>query len=175
MKRLIAIFFLCVMVVIALIIGLNFTKPDYYTEYLRIHIRANSNLEVDQDIKYLIKDEIVDYLTPIISNCTTKKEFQQKLVENLSNLECISSNILAQNNFDYKASAEVTNEYFPARTYDNLTLESGYYDALIINLGSGEGNNWWCVVYPPLCFLNSNANYCYKSRIYEVIKKYFGG
>ncbi len=175
MKRFVAIFFLCIATVIAIVVGVNFSKPNYKTEYLRIHIRANSNLEIDQNIKYLIKDKIVDYLTPVISSCTTKKEFQQKLEENLSNIECISSNILAQNNFNYKASAKVTNEYFPARTYDNLTLESGYYDALIINLGSGEGNNWWCVVYPPLCFLNSNADYCYKSRIYEVIKKYFGG
>lgn len=175
MKRLFAIFFLCLSIALVVVLALNYTKPNYYTDYLRIHIRANSNLEVDQNIKYIIKDEIVAYLTPVISTCTTKKEFQQKLQENLSNIECISSRILAQNNFNYKASAKVTNEYFPARTYDNLTLESGYYDALIINLGSGEGNNWWCVVYPPLCFLNSNANYYYKSRIQEVIKKYFGG
>ncbi len=175
MKRFVAIFFLCISIVIATVVGISFSKPNYHEEYLRIHIRANSNLDIDQDIKYLIKDKIVEFLTPVISSCKTKQEFEKALNENLINIECISNNILAQNNFNYKASAKVNNEYFPTRTYDNLTLESGYYDALIVNLGSGEGNNWWCVVYPPLCFLNSNANYLYQSRILEVIKKYFGG
>lgn len=175
MKKFIAIFFLIFTVVIVFIVGVSVNKPNYHTEYLRIHIRANSNLEIDQNIKYEIKDRVVEYLTPVISCCTTKDEFVEKLTQNLSNIECISNTILAQNNFNYKASAKINNEYFPARTYDNLTLEDGFYDALIINLGTGEGNNWWCVAYPPLCFLNSNANYIYKSRIYETIKKYFGG
>ena len=176
MKKFIVIFFLCILTAGLFIIGtISTNKTKTHNEYLRIHIRANSNLDIDQDIKYKVKDSVVDFLTPIISTCQTKKDFEEKLKENLTNIECITNNILAQNNFDYKASARVNNEYFPTRTYDNLTLENGYYDALIIELGKAQGNNWWCVVYPPLCFLNSNANYVYKSRIIEIIKKYFGG
>ena len=175
MKKLFTIFFLCIILIVLFIFGFNTNNKTYYKEYLRIHIRANSNLNCDQDIKYKIKDEIVAFLTPIISSCDKKKDFENKLQQNLKNIECISNNILAQNNFDYKSSAKIDNEYFPVRSYDNLTLENGYYDALIVNLGSGEGDNWWCVVYPPLCFLNSNADYNYKSRIAEIIKKYFGG
>ena len=174
MKRFISIFFLCLTICIMFIIGI-FSTSQYHIEYLRIHIRANSNSQVDQDIKYQIKDEIVEFLTPIISSCKTKKDFQNKLNQNLSNIVGIANKILAQNNFDYKSSAKITNEYFPVRSYDNVTLENGYYDALIVNLGSGEGDNWWCVVYPPLCFLNSNADYVYKSRILEIIKQFFGG
>lgn len=175
MKKVFTIFFLFLLSFIFIIFGSLLKKEEYYTEYLRIHIRANSNLTIDQDIKYRVKDEIVDFLTPIISSCNVKKDFEKKLKENLVNIECIANNFLAQNNFDYKAKARIDNEYFPVRSYDNLTLENGYYDALIIDLGSGEGDNWWCVVYPPLCFLNSNADYCYRSRIVEIIKKYFGG
>ena len=175
MKRLFTIFFLCLILVFIFLFGVNLNNKTYYKEYLRIHIRANSNLTCDQDIKYKIKDKIVSFLTPIISSCNEKKDFENKLQQNLKNIECIANNILAQNNFDYKSSARIDNEYFPVRSYDNLTLENGYYDALIVNLGSGEGDNWWCVVYPPLCFLNSNADYNYKSRIAEIIKKYFGG
>lgn len=175
MKKIFTIFFLIVIIFILVFISGWFESKKYNKEYLRIHIRANSNLGVDQDIKYEIKDVIVDFLTPVISSCNTKSDFEKKLNDNLKNIECIANNILAQNNFDYKANAKINNEYFPTRSYDNLTLENGYYDALIINLGSGEGDNWWCVVYPPLCFLNSNADYCYKSRIVEIIKKYFGG
>lgn len=175
MKRLFTIFFLCLTLIFCFALGLANTNSNYHTEYLRIHIRANSNLDCDQNIKYEIKDSIVEYLTPIIANCNTKKDFENKLSENLKNIECIANNILAQNSFDYKSSASINNEYFPVRSYDNLVLENGYYDALIVSLGSGEGDNWWCVVYPPLCFLNSNADYCYKSRIAEIVKKYFGG
>lgn len=176
MKRLLTVFFLFLCVVVCFVVGFNIEKKqNAYENYLRIHIRANSNNSNDQDIKYIIKDAIVEYLTPIISNCETKEQFELVLSNNLYNIECISNEILAQNSFDYKTSASINYEYFPVRSYDNLTLENGYYDALIINLGSGKGDNWWCVVYPPLCFLNNNADYIYKSRLLEVVKKYFGG
>lgn len=176
MKRTFTIFFLCVLLVICVLVGVSINNNNKQHEnYLRIHIRANSNLDADQSVKYLIKDAVVDFLTPVISTCKTKGEFEKVLQENLINIECIADEILAQNSFDYKSSASINNEYFPVRSYDNLTLENGYYDALIINLGSGSGDNWWCVVYPPLCFLNSNADYCYKSRILDIVKKYFGG
>lgn len=175
MKKFFAIFFLLVILVVLFVFGFENNINSYHHEYLRIHIRANSNSVIDQDVKYQIKDCVIDFLTPIISSCNQKKDFENKLKQNLNNIECIANNVLAQNNFDYKSSARLDNEYFPIRSYDNLTLENGYYDALIIDLGSGDGDNWWCVVYPPLCFLNSNADYKYKSRIAEIINKYFGG
>ena len=173
MKRFLTIFFLCLIVITSFYFGL-IKKETNHNDFLRIHIRANSNLEIDQNVKYRVKDAIVEYLTPLISNCNTKEDFLNILQKNLNNIECISNNILAQNSFDYFTTAFVNNEYFPVRTYDGFTLENGYYDALIINLGSGKGDNWWCVVYPPLCFTNSSNQY-YKSRIVEIIKKYFGG
>lgn len=173
MKRFLTIFFLCLIIAIGFIFGLNKNKINH-NDYLRIHIRANSNLEIDQNVKYQVKDSIVEYLTPIISNCNSKEDFLQVLQKNLNNIECISNKILAQNSFDYFTTAQINNEYFPVRSYDGFTLENGYYDALIVNLGSGKGDNWWCVVYPPLCFTNS-SNKNYKSRIVEIIKKYFGG
>lgn len=176
MKRIFTIFFLSVLLLVCIIVGANISNNSKHHEnYLRIHIRANSNSDADQQVKYIVKDAVVDYLTPVISNCKTKEDFENALKQNLVNIQCIADEILAHNSFDYKSSASINNEYFPIRSYDNLTLENGFYDALIINLGSGSGDNWWCVVYPPLCFLNSNTDYCYKSRILEIIKKYFGG
>ena len=174
MKKFLAIFFCLSLVGFFVYIGEK-EENNHYTEYLRIHIRANSNEQVDQDIKYQIKDEIVDYLTPIISTCTTKSEFESKLNQNLLQITRIANKILAHNNLDYESTAQITNEFFPVRTYGNLTLDSGYYDALIVNLGTGTGDNWWCVVYPPLCFVGENTTYSYKSRLLEVIKKFFGG
>ena len=64
--------------------------------------------------------------------------------------------ILRQKGFNYVSNVKINNEYFPSRTYENTTLESGYYDAVIIELGEAKGDNWWCVMYPPLCFVNKN-------------------
>lgn len=174
MKKFIAIFF-CVLAVAGLIFFGRKEEEKSHTEYLRIHIRANSNEQIDQDIKYQIKDKIVEFLTPVIASCTTKKEFENKLNQNLLQITRIANEILAHNNLDYESSAKITNEYFPVRSYGDLTLDSGYYDALIVNLGTGKGDNWWCVVYPPLCFVGENTKYVYKSRLLEVIKKFFGG
>lgn len=142
------------------------------TEYLRIHIRADSNEALAQQVKYKVKDKVVEYLTPIIAQIRTKEQAKQKLNENLSQIKKVVDNTLKQNGFKYTSTVKLQSEHFPLRTYGEFTLESGIYDALIIELGSGEGNNWWCVVYPPLCFTGSGTNYTYKSKIFEIIKEF---
>ncbi len=142
------------------------------TEYLRIHIRADSNSERDQSVKYEIKDAVVDFLTPIVAQCDNKEKAEKAITDNLNNIERIADEVLIKRGFTYRSQAKINNEEFPTRTYGEFTLEKGYYDALIINLGSGQGDNWWCVVYPPLCFTDTKV-YKYKSKIYEIIKSFF--
>lgn len=159
--------------VIAIIIlsGIGFLLPSGNTEYLRIHIRANSNAEIDQSVKYAVKDAVVSFLTPIVAECDTKEKAEAAINDNLKNIEAVADRVLEEKGFTYKSSAKINNEKFPTRVYDDLTLESGYYDALIINLGEGAGNNWWCVVYPPLCFTGS-GNYVYRSKVLEIIRRF---
>jgi len=92
------------------------------------------------------------------------------MTEQKERLEAIADGILSNNGFSYKCEIVVRNEKFPTRVYDGVTLKSGYYDALIVNLGKAEGDNWWCVVYPPLCF--GNAKPVYRSKIAEIIAKF---
>lgn len=149
------------------------TPQSENTEYLRIHIRANSNSEIDQSVKYKVKDAVVDYLIPILSTCQTKEQSVETVNANLGNIESVAKNVLQQNGFCYGANAKINNEQFPTRSYGELTLESGFYDALILNLGSGTGDNWWCVVYPPLCFVNGGTSVnTFKSRILEIINSF---
>lgn len=169
MKKVICVLIGLVCVATLLLCGV---KKESNTQYLRIHIRANSNLEIDQNVKYKIKDQLVDFLTPILSECVTVENAKIKMQENLSNIERIANKTLEKNGFDYKAKAKINNEYFPTRSYSDLTLESGYYDALIVELGSAKGDNWWCVVYPPLCFTGGNSKPIYKSKIAEIIKNF---
>ncbi len=145
--------------------------PNEEKEYLRIHIRANSNSSVDQEIKYKVKDEVVDALIPILSDVETFDEAKKVVVQNFDLITKTADKVLEENGFSYVSSVRLAEENFPTRQYGDLTLESGIYDALIIDLGSGEGNNWWCLVYPAFCFTNSqNSTNCeYISKILEII------
>lgn len=147
------------------------------SEYLRIHIRANSNSEIDQNVKYLVKDAVVQIMIPFLSECETKSEAETIILKNFDLIEKTANQVLAVNGFSYNSKARLSTEEFPTRDYNGFVLEEGFYDALILELGEGKGNNWWCVVYPPLCFLNNNASgegVIYKSKLIEIIKSILG-
>ena len=169
---------ICVIVVLILllIIGASFLPTaEVEYDYLRLHIRANSNSEIDQNIKYEIKDELVEFLTPYFCNVTSKNEAVE-IVNNLKEkMSEICVEVLRKNGFNYSANVKINNEYFPTRTYSNTTLESGYYDAVIVELGCAEGDNWWCVMYPPLCFITreNQTEITFKSKIAEWFKSLF--
>lgn len=164
--------FLIIGIIVLSGIGLLSFKEQPHKEYLRIHIRANSNLAEDQQVKYVVKDKIVEYLTPFISDCKTKQKAETLLEDNLKGIEQVALAVLRQNGFNYSVKASVKREEFPTRVYDGVCLESGFYDALIIELGSGKGDNWWCVVYPPLCF-TGGVSLVYRSKILDIINDFF--
>lgn len=143
-------------------------------EYLRIHIRADSNEDRAQAVKYLVRDEVVDYLTPFVATYETQSQATLGVKEQLVNIERVAREVLVRNGFDYGARASVKTESFPTRVYGEYTLPAGEYTALIIELGSGKGDNWWCVVYPPLCFAGraNGKNVLYKSKIAEIIQSW---
>ena len=147
-------------------------KSDKNAEYLRIHIRANSNSDIDQSIKYDVKSLTVDFLTPYMETVSSKSEAITVLNKVKGDLKNKIDGLLAKKGFNYKSSVLIKNEEFPTRVYEDLTLEKGYYDAVVVNLGEASGNNWWCVVYPPLCFLNDESDVSYKSKIVEAIESF---
>lgn len=171
MKK-ISISFLFIFIIVLSVIGLALPTSTTHTEYLRIHIRANSNEQIDQSVKYEIKDKIVEYLTPYISECDTLNKAENLLVSNLKGIEKVADKHLEIRGFNYSSKADVRTEEFPTRTYDELTLSAGKYRALIVTLGDGKGDNWWCVVYPPLCFVGNGTRYEYKSKILEIINQF---
>lgn len=172
MKKICISFLGCIIIVLSAICIFT-PKQNSKVEYLRIHIRANSNLEIDQSVKYLVKDKVVSFLTPLIAECDTKPKALKTLEKNLKNIEQVANSVLMDKGFNYVSNAKINTEAFPTRAYNDLTLDAGFYDALIINLGSGSGDNWWCVVYPPLCFTGEGTSYIYKSKIYEIINNFF--
>ena len=172
----VAIFLAVAFLVVLINANFNLSSGTLNTsDFLRIHIRANSNSEEDQAIKYAIKNNIVDALTPLIAESESKDDAINIISNNLNLIETVANNFLAQSGFNYSSKASINSEYFPLRQYDDYVLDSGLYDALILNLGTGLGDNWWCVVYPPLCFVNesSGTNIVYRSKILEIIKNFF--
>lgn len=143
----------------------------------RIHIVANSNTTADQEIKFVIKNAIVDYLTPIVADCSNKEECINAVKLKLDVLTCVVDTELKNAGFDYHAKLDVTKKDFPTRYYENIILKQGEYDCICVELGEAKGDNWWCVVYPPLCFVNKNKceeqDIVYQSKILEIVKKYF--
>lgn len=142
------------------------SEPDY----LRIHILANSSDSIDQMIKYEVKDAIVVYLEELIGASSSKEEAIETISNRLSDIASLSNHILKKNGFSYRTKVSLGEENFPTRIYEGVTMEAGIYDTLIVELGDGKGENWWCVVYPPLCY--SGEKIVYKSYLYELIKGY---
>lgn len=158
--------------IISLTVAVNVNTKTKNEEYLRIHIRANSNEVIDQNIKYQVKDAMVNILTPYIAECNTKEDALNLLYRKEEYLEDVVDNLLFYNGFNYSCNIVVRNEKFPTRVYEDFTLLEGFYDAVIVELGKAEGDNWWCVVYPPLCFTGNESGIVYKSKILEIINNF---
>lgn len=171
MKKVLSL--ICLILICAL---LPFTSgcASSESEYLRLHIRANSNLECDQLVKLKVRDAVIDYLTPVLSEAEDVREAEKLIESRLPELEKLCNETLLSQGYSYGARARITDERFPTKSYGDLVLEGGVYRAVIIELGSGEGDNWWCVAYPPLCFIgeDSGGNIRYKSIIMEIIEKW---
>ncbi len=173
MKKLCISFLLIGIITLITVVGVNNSNNN--VEYLRIHIRANSNSQIDQNVKYEVKSLVVEYLTPFIAECNTKEQTEKVLTDNKDELENKIDLLLYKKGFNYNSNIAIRNEKFPTRVYEDFTLEEGFYDAIVIELGQAEGDNWWCVVYPPLCFTGNESSIVYKSKIFEIIENFKKG
>ncbi len=180
MKRVCIIFLLSIIISLTALgfsgissVNDNATTSAQNTQYLRIHIRAHSNASEAQAVKYAVRDKVVEYLTPLVAGYATQSEAVEGVTQHLDGIKEVADSTLQANGYPYSARASVKCEYFPTRVYEGYTLPAGEYTALIVELGEGQGDNWWCVVYPPLCFsAPTGKNIVYKSKILEIIQRW---
>lgn len=123
----------------------------------RLHILANSNSEEDQNLKYLVRDEVISFLTKLTENVNSKKEVIQIVNKNLDQFQQIAEKVISENGYTYPVKISVGNFSFPTKEYGDVSLPAGSYDALRIEIGQATGNNWWCVLFPPLCFVDVSS------------------
>lgn len=118
----------------------------------RLHIVANSDSAHDQTVKLQVRDAVVEYLTPLLAEAESREQAEQIVLGELPQLEALASGICGD--FGYAAVGEVGEFDFPPKRYGRIMLPEGKYRALRLNLGAAEGHNWWCVLFPPLCFVD---------------------
>lgn len=118
---------------------------------VRLHVLANSDGEEDQALKLLVRDRVLARATELLSQAGSRREAEESLRRELPELEHLAEQEIRANGYDYSVSAELADTDFPTREYDGFTLPAGRYLALRVVIGEGEGQNWWCVVFPPLC------------------------
>ncbi len=120
-------------------------------DVVRLHILANSNSQIDQDVKIKVRDALLETNTSILSDNVTKENAKEHFQNSKNTLLKTAKATLKENGVDYNVKITLQEEYFNTRDYGNLTFPAGQYTALKVILGEGEGNNWWCVMFPPLC------------------------
>ncbi len=125
------------------------------SEIIRFHVIANSDSSTDQALKLEIKDALTEALRPSLEKAGSIEEARLLLTSNLENLEDISNSIIKKHGYSYTASASLERGFFPLKVYGDISLPPGEYEAIRIELGSAAGKNWWCIMYPPLCFVDS--------------------
>lgn len=131
-------------------------KKGISESVFRFHVIANSDSENDQQIKLKVKEEVLNYINESIKNADNLKDAEKYLKDEKENIEKVANRVLAENNFEYEAEALIVHEIFPKRTYGDITMPAGEYDAFKIVLGEGSGQNFWCVLYPPLCYVDAS-------------------
>ena len=122
-----------------------------YDEVLRLHVIANSDSDADQELKLLVRDAILEETQKILKNVKSREEAEKIISENSALLENIAIETVRKNQFDYPVTLELGREKYPTKNYESCAFPSGEYLSLRIKIGEASGQNWWCVLFPPLC------------------------
>lgn len=130
----------------------NAVGSSISSEVFRLHVIANSDSEEDQNLKYIVRDNVLKYVNS--KDIQTKKELVEYLNSHLTEIETIAKETVKANGYDYNVTAEIGNFNFPTKEYGDIAFPAGDYDALRIKIGDYAGKNWWCVMFPPLCFVD---------------------
>ena len=129
-------------------------SQDLSNSVFRLHVIANSDSEEDQNLKYKVRDKLIEYMNSLIPECSNKNEVITKAQEHIEEFKQVAINTIISEGYNYNVDVEIGNFEFPTKHYGDISFPAGYYDALKVKIGKAEGKNWWCVMFPPLCFVD---------------------
>ena len=135
----------------------NAISKDLKNSVFRLHVIANSNSVEDQALKYIVRDNLLEYMNKLCINCSNKDQallFAESHKEDFRN---IAKKTIQEAGYDYDVDIEIGEFNFPTKNYGDISLPAGIYDALRVKIGKASGQNWWCVMFPPLCFVDISS------------------
>lgn len=148
--------------------GFSKQCDEIRNKVLRMHVIANSDEDVDQKLKLKVRDAVLNEGRELFDGSLTADDAEEKIVPNINRLEDVALRTIKENGFDYDVEIYVAKEYFKTRVYENsVTLPAGEYTAVKVVIGEGEGQNWWCVMFPPMCLPAANND----AKMEDVLNK----
>ena len=132
-------------------------STDIASSVFRLHVIANSDSKEDQDLKYKVRDNLLKYMNKICKDCTSKEDAISLVEKNEDIFKQIALDTIRNEGFSYNVNINIGNFEFPTKNYGDISLPAGLYDALRVEIGEAKGQNWWCVMFPPLCFVDISS------------------
>lgn len=155
LKRIfVVLFLLFLFVLVSAISYVDAVSKNISDSVFRLHVIANSDEINDQELKYKVRDELLEYMNDISSDCESKDEVIELAKLHQADFNEIAKNVVVKNGYDYEVNIKIGNFNFPTKNYGDISLPSGNYEALRVEIGKAKGQNWWCVMFPPLCFVD---------------------
>ena len=125
-----------------------------YNSVFRLHVIANSDSDEDQNLKYIVRDNLINYMNEKTNTFTSKEDVIEYAKNHIEDLKNIAEMTVKDQGYNYPVTVEIGNFEFPTKTYGDISFPAGNYDALRVKIGNANGRNWWCVMFPPLCFVD---------------------
>ena len=153
-KVFIVLFLLIIYITISTASYANTISSNIANNVFRLHVVANSNTNEDQALKYLVRDEVISFVNNLNPNISSKEDMIDLVKTHSELIKNHAKKIIKKEGYNYDVNINIGNFSFPTKNYGDISLPSGYYDALKIEIGNATGENWWCVMFPPLCFID---------------------
>ena len=126
-------------------------ESEIYDTVVRLHVLANSDSEADQALKLAVRDEVIGAVTPAVEGCKSQAEAIEAIKKIIPEIEALAAAKIKKQGYDYNVKVLLGEEYYPTKTYETCAFPQGKYVSLRVLIGEGEGQNWWCCLFPPLC------------------------
>lgn len=154
---LVLLFLLTLYIYISAYSYVSAVSADIEQSVFRLHVIANSDSKEDQSLKYMVRDALLNYMNTLCTDTTSKEEVIQIAESHKEEFYQIAKKTIEDQGYDYDVDIKIGNFAFPTKTYGDISLPAGNYDALRVEIGEAQGQNWWCVMFPPLCFVDVSS------------------
>ena len=157
-KRLLILCIICIAVMFVVNMLPVHGEEEIYSSVVRLHVLANSDTDEDQALKLKVRDEVLSLTAPILKECDSRELAEERLTEIMPDIKSRAEELVAAEGYSYSVDVLLDKEYYPTKAYESCTFPEGEYTSLRVIIGDGEGQNWWCCLFPPLCLSSATDN-----------------